>query len=598
VFLLAWWLFTHFGPLIVPARLHSLFWVLVGLAALFAAAPVGVLVLSAVTVSTFGRRLARGARPRTPADLARSPALWTLLGITTLLGVAYSATPPVPLPAATISTSTAELNGGYIARQAGGVYLVTCTGMADATSVNARLAFVPAREVQQLRLGGGSYYLDSGQRPSLGKLALHALGLSADPPTLIDAALRATQPTCGGAGPARITVGTADPALGAGVIAGPAHITLDPSDEPPIQSDGSSPAKIAALARAYQPTLLVTVADRNWPVSVNSVLAEQGPDGQPACLVRHDGSRICPVTAADLHYAGASSHDYLQLPVALGADRSPGGQFQAFLRGQYESSGTLHQWLSDPGRLDPWYSAQIYFYDAGVISSQQWQKAKVRQKAPPGLIGFEYWFYYPYNYYPLVIDSGLMNQAPIAGDLANNDLHQGDWEHVDVLLDPRTDQPEWLYTARHSGEGQFFPWSSPELQFDGTHPVVQAAFGGHPSYLAGCGPGSRPVTLDATVDWLSCGSGRFAFRAATTPLVNLQTTTWACWPGYFGEATSLEVNNSGHPESLIDTVTHELYAAGPLAPVVQAENSGHCHDGVAASAYALRRPSSASHASR
>ena len=56
-----------------------------------------------------------------------------------------------------------------------------------------------------------------------------------------------------------------------------------------------------------------------------------------------------------------------------------------------------------------------------------------------GLIGLEYWFFYPYNYYPTVIDSGLMDQAPIAGDRANVDLHQGDWEHVDVLLDPDDD---------------------------------------------------------------------------------------------------------------------------------------------------------------
>lgn len=59
---------------------------------------------------------------------------------------------------------------------------------------------------------------------------------------------------------------------------------------------------------------------------------------------------------------------------------------------------------------------------------------------PSGLIGLEYWFYYPFNYYPLVVNSDLMNGAPIAGDELNVDLHQGDWEHVDVLLNPKTFQ--------------------------------------------------------------------------------------------------------------------------------------------------------------
>ena len=78
-----------------------------------------------------------------------------------------------------------------------------------------------------------------------------------------------------------------------------------------------------------------------------------------------------------------------------------------------------------------------------------------------------------------------MNEAPLAGDDENVDLHQGDWEHVDVLLDPRTHAPLWLYLARHSYEGQFIPWNSPQIQFDQGHPLLQAAFGGHPTYLAG-----------------------------------------------------------------------------------------------------------------
>jgi hypothetical protein len=107
--------------------------------------------------------------------------------------------------------------------------------------------------------------------------------------------------------------------------------------------------------------------------------------------------------------------------------------------------------------------------------------------------------------------------------------------------------------------------------------VIQAAFGGHPSYLPGCGARPRKVTYDLTSDWLSCGSGRFAFRAATTPLVDIAQTAWACWPGYFGEAsTKLEVQAANQPENFVDSVKHFVFVGGPRSPLQQAENDGVC----------------------
>jgi hypothetical protein len=574
VFLLARWLLTTVSPARHP-WLHRLTWGLVAAGTLFASIPVGVAVLIGVALSTFGRPLAKVRQPRTPSQFARSPLPWVLLALCTLLGVAYSAMAPVVFPVVVVTTPTGELTGGYVSRQDAGVYLVTCTGLADATATDVRLQLVPSGSISGVRIAGVPDYLDSGQRPSLGRLALQALGLGADPPTLFSAALRARRPTCAGTGAATVSIGTADPRLGAGVIAGPPNPPARAGDgEPPVQADGRTPPQITALARRYQPSVLVTAADRNWPVSVNAVLAERGPQGQQACLRRAGSAPVCPPAARDLGATGAQSSDYLQLPVTLGSNRDPRGQFDAFLRGQYESSGTLHQWLADPGRLDPWYSAQIYFYYAGPVASSQWPAKAVDPNVPSNLIGLEYWFYYPFNYYPVVVDSGLMVQAPIAGDQANVDLHQGDWEHVDVLLNPATDKPEWLYMARHDYEGRFIPWSSPSLRFDAGHPVIQAAFGGHPSYLPGCEAGPRVAALEATSDWLSCGSGRFAFRAQTTPLVNVAQQPWACWPGHFGEATSLEVKNSAPSEPVIDTVQHLLYVAGPSAPLLQAENRG------------------------
>jgi hypothetical protein len=195
---------------------------------------------------------------------------------------------------------------------------------------------------------------------------------------------------------------------------------------------------------------------------------------------------------------------------------------------------------------------------------------------PTGLIGFEYWFFYPYNYYPLVSGAELMNEAPLAGDRANVDYHQGDWEHVDVLLDPATMTPQWLYLARHSDEGQWYEWSSPALSFDQSHPIVQAAFGGHPSYLPGCGPRPRTKTYNLSGDWLVCGSGRFAFRGTTTPLVDIATEPWRCWPGSFGENVQGVEASPTVNESLMVKARKFVYVGGPQAPLRQAENRGTC----------------------
>jgi hypothetical protein len=208
-----------------------------------------------------------------------------------------------------------------------------------------------------------------------------------------------------------------------------------------------------------------------------------------------------------------------------------------------------------------------------------------------GLIGLQYWFFYPYNYYPLVTRSSLMNGAPVAGDIENVDLHQGDWEHVTVLLDEHTLKPVALYTARHANEGVFYYWNSKKLTFDGPgrlHPIVQAAIGGHPSYPNTCGGFKRSQGGGALYDWVVCGGGRYAFRAVTTPLVDLGQMSWSCWPGHFGEAKhGVEV-----VDATADTLTQEntkyVHVAGPVSPLRQAENGqdpgyGVCTRGAGAS---------------
>jgi hypothetical protein len=176
-----------------------------------------------------------------------------------------------------------------------------------------------------------------------------------------------------------------------------------------------------------------------------------------------------------------------------------------------------------------------------------------------------------------------MNLAPVAGTVHNVDLHQGDWEHVAVLLDARTLKPAFLYTARHADEGAFYAWQAGGLSFDAGHPIVQAAFGGHPSYPSGCGQYVRTRHGGGLMsDWRSCGSGRFAFRAATTPLVDLAApdVAWACWPGHFGEARyGFEVSDPD-ADWFTTVINQYVDVAGPRSPLWQAENGSVNHEGV------------------
>jgi hypothetical protein len=566
-FLLAQEILTRFSPLEWGPHLHAGMLFVVAAVALFASAPLGALVLIGVTISTLGRKIGRLDRPTSIRAGVRSPLPWILLTIVALVGLAYQAMPPVSFSRAVIvTTAGAERSGGYLIRGSAGVYLATCTQRVDATSTNERVELVRTGDIRTIVLGGPLQSFDSGARPSLVTLAMHALGIEEAAPTIVNADLRPRRGTCGNLHPGlgRVIDVPAPPG-------GQAH-----DGEPPIER-GKTPALVARLARLYQPILEVSSADRFWPVSVGALLADRGPNGEPTCLVQaRKPTVLCEPSPSNLERAGSQASDYLQFPVHLSQDPSPNGQFEAFERGQGISPGPLEQWLANPAVLRPWYTAQIYFYYAGELDSSNWPEKAQDPRVKSGLTTLEYWFYYPYNYFPLLVRSQLMPNAPIAADRYDVDYHQGDWEHIDVLLDPRSHTPLWLYTARHSGEGQFVPWSRVAGLVDQTHPVVQAAFGGHPTYGQVCGRQSRPQTYYALSDWVVCGPPRFAFSAKATPLVDIATTPWACWAGHFGEAVpGVELSN-GQPETSQDELRHLRLVAGPISPLWQAENSGVC----------------------
>lgn len=574
MFLASHYLLMRWGPLRWGAALDGGSWALIAAVALFASAPLGVLVLTGIAISTLGRALCRLARPRSVRAWVRSPLPWVLAAIVALIGLAYRAIPPVSFTGALITSPAGDgQGGGYLTRADGGVYLATCRQRLDATSTDERVRFIPSSAVKTIALGGHPEVFDSGERPSLATLALKALGLEGSAPTLVAADLRPRRGTCSGGTPSSSPAG-GETALGPSAIYGPAPAGGQAHDgEPPIER--TSPAWVAALARRYQPTLEVTAADRFWPVSVGALLADRGPGGEQTCLVqRRAPGRLCNVSPSSLGGTGSLSSDYLQFPAHLGSDTSPELQFEAFERGQSIEPGPAESWLTDPRVLNPWYTAQIYFYYAGPLERSSWPVRDAR--LPRRVDTLEYWFYYQYNYFPLVVSSTLMQEDPIAADRVNVDFHQGDWEHVDVLLDAETHAPLWLYMARHSDEGQFVRWDGVPLILDQTHPVVQAAFGGHPSYAPSCGQQRRPKTRGVLSDWLVCGS-RFVFSASGTPLVDIAQTPWACWRGHFGEAVpGVESSDANKPETILDELSHQVFVAGPISPLRQAENTGVC----------------------
>jgi hypothetical protein len=569
---------ASWGPLRLSWRFHGFAGVVVIIVALLSSAPIGLLVLAGAAIASLGRVIARLPRPSSVSAFLRSPLPWALMAVYTLIALAYVAIPPVSFPRAVVATAAGERIGGFVSRTRDGVYLATCTPLATATSTGEHVELVPAADVRGTTLGGRSYRIDPGDRPSLVALALRAVGVEARPPTWFRADLRARRSACGSdVHPAGPSVGNLAPALGAGVIAGPAPPDGRASDgEPPIQETTSG--KIAQLALRYQPTVEVTVADRFWPVSVGAVLAARGTlvrgvlhGHRSTCLVQGGRCIASPPAPAALTPAGASDKDYLDYPAALAND--PTEQFQAFERGQGIQTGPSSAWLSDPGSLNPWKSAQVYVYYAGTRDF-----SKHYPGLPPGsLIGLQYWFFYPYNYYPTAVGPQLMLDAPLAADLANTDLHEGDWEHIAVLVDPHTLAPRFLYMARHDGEGLAVAWPSQKSAFDGTdHPIVQAAFGGHPTYDNHCGGRPRRKLQNLSSDWVVCGSGRFAFRAETTPLVDIAQTPWACWPGHFGVASEAQLAHTA-PDYAPERVYHKLYAVpGPRSPLQQGENTGVC----------------------
>ena len=325
------------------------------------------------------------------------------------------------------------------------------------------------------------------------------------------------------------------------------------STEPTV-SLTDSPA-MAALAQRYQPTLLVSALDRFWPTSLVGLLGTRW-SGHSTCLVSAGHCRVHDPGAFDL--AGRSSaSDYLQFPAPVDSVEDT---FHSAARDLGVAASAMLAWPGRPAQLDPFASAQVYFYYLPRAP------ARAYPGVPRGLISLEYWFYYPLNYFPLVRIPLEALSDPIGSTLGNTDYHQGDLEHVAVLLDPKTMQPRYLWMARHADEGQAYRWHSRSVQWSGDHASVYAALGSHASYSR-CGIQRRIRTYLFINDYVVCIPHQtYAFTYWATPLVDLAHTPWACWRGHLGQA------GSGLLRTGVAFVPFET--DGPTSPLLQQENFG------------------------
>jgi hypothetical protein len=320
----------------------------------------------------------------------------------------------------------------------------------------------------------------------------------------------------------------------------------------------TSSAEIATLALRFQPTVKMSVFDRFWPVSIAAALDEYS-EGRHTCLATLGrGCVASPATLGDLSARG-SQREYLRYPERELANVEE--QFKDFVTGLGVTPSVISRWRENPAALDPFASAQIYFYDAGAAPYPY-------PGVPRGLISLQYWFFYALNYYPTFVNPFEILSDPLASEYAASDYHEGDWEHITVLVD-RGGVPKYLWMARHSTEGEAIPWSEVRTEHS-THPVVYPALGGHPSYQS-CGAHPRAKLLDLFADYVACRAGLFTFSYASTPLVDLAQTKWACWPGHFGivNAHFDSANNFDDPTALV-------LVNGPFSPLHQAENVHAC----------------------
>ena len=160
----------------------------------------------------------------------------------------------------------------------------------------------------------------------------------------------------------------------------------------------------------------------------------------------------------------------------------------------------------------------------------------VTQDDEPGELALQYWFFYLFNDF--------------------NDLHEGDWEmiqvnfHADTAAQALTAGPYETGYSQHEG-AERAAWGSKKLQLvDGTHPVVYPALGSHANYYS-----AHLYLGSSAAQGVGCDDTLGPSRelrprvkvVAQSPTQYLQEFPWLAYHGRWGERHQAFANGPNGP---------------------------------------------------
>jgi Vacuolar protein sorting-associated protein 62 len=219
---------------------------------------------------------------------------------------------------------------------------------------------------------------------------------------------------------------------------------------------------------------------------------------------------------------------------------------------------SVEGFLADADLVGGRYDMRVCSARDGLTALQCYDDAD--EPAPPvvygttfrrgGRIALQYWLFHAFD-----IWSPLVPQSPDYWK-----AHEGDWEAVTVLLDPRG-RPVEVGTSRHCG-GARQAW--PKVEKQGARPVVYSALGSHALYFRpgryrqdeGCWPNEAVLVFKAykvpILDHVARGR---ALSPRVLP-VTRASPAWMRFTGSFGETQYMHF-----PQATL------AFGSGPHGPV-------------------------------
>jgi hypothetical protein len=170
-----------------------------------------------------------------------------------------------------------------------------------------------------------------------------------------------------------------------------------------------------------------------------------------------------------------------------------------------------------------------------------------REAGHPGFV-LQYWFFWYFNQF--------------------NDLHEGDWEGMQVTFEADTpaealelgEEPSEIILFQHAG-GERADWESSKVQKEGTHPIVYPAAGSHATFYDSAvyvenGQEGSGLGCDNTSEPLRELRPRAVLIPAKAPLEG--TFSWLSYEGRWGERE--KSFNNGPTGPVTKTVWREPFA--------------------------------------